>query len=234
MTVPTEARAVAGLRTLVVSTAPTPALAVIVLHGYAMEPEELAPFAQSIGVSGRFYFPAGPVAAEPRGSAWWPIDQARRRVALARGPRDLHEEHPAGAGAARQRLVDLLAAVRSECPGASVALVGFSQGGMLACDTVLRAHPAVDALALLSSSRIAADEWETLAPHLAGLPVLVTHGRTDDDLAFAAGEALRDFVTRAGADVQWLPFDGAQVIPLAAWRALRRFLKSLPPPADSI
>jgi len=62
---------------------------------------------------------------------------------------------------------------------------------------------------------------------LRGLPAFVSHGRADQDLAFTAGEALRDFVLAGGAEVSWVPFDGGHEIPLVVWRALRKFLSAL-------
>ena len=206
-------------------------LAVVVLHGYAMRPEDLVPFARSIGVAAEFYFPEAPLPADPAGLAWWPIEQEHRRRVLAAGPRDLFEEHPAGAARARQLLAEVVSAVRSRHPGLPLALVGFSQGGMLACDAIVRGEVRAEALALLSSSRIAADEWEPLAGSgigsLAGLPVLVSHGEQDHDLAFAAGIALRDFCLRAGGAVTWLAFPGGHEIPLLVWRGVRRFLSGV-------
>jgi len=69
--------------------------------------------------------------------------------------------------------------------------------------------------------------WWPLRERLRDLPVFVSHGRMDSDLAFSAGEALRDFMTASGAQVTWAPFDGGHEIPLAAWRGLRKFLYSL-------
>ncbi|MFN8581530.1 MAG: hypothetical protein U0163_11210 [Gemmatimonadaceae bacterium] len=154
------------------------------LHGYGMQPEDLAPFTRSIGVPARFYLPEGPVAANPVGRAWWPIDVAVRAAARAVGPRDLYRERPPGAARARQRLLELLADITADTSD-PVVLVGFSQGGMLALDAVLRERPAIAALALLSSSRISADEWERCSAAVTGLPVLVSHGQHDDDLSFA-------------------------------------------------
>ena len=57
--------------------------------------------------------------------------------------------------------------------------------------------------------------------------MLVSHGTHDTDLAFAAGEALRDFHRNSQARVTWQPFDGGHEIPLVVWRALRRFLAEL-------
>jgi phospholipase/carboxylesterase len=98
---------------------------------------------------------------------------------------------------------------------------------MLACDTVLCARQPVAGLALLSSSRIAFDEWLANGEALRDLPVLVAHGTYDPDLAFSAGEALRDFHRNSGARVTWQPFEGGHEIPLAVWRVLRRLITEL-------
>ena len=190
---------------------------VVVLHGRNMQAADLAPFGVSLGVDAHFVFPDAPLAAEP-GRTWWPVDsEARLR---AQGARDLQAMDPAGRVEARAQLGGLCAEVAT---GKRLALVGFSQGGMLAMDYVLHGGR-VHALALLSSTRIAFDEWRPLLPRLAGLPVLVAHGRGDEELSFAAGEALRDAALAGGADVTWFPFDGGHGIPLPAWRALRKFL----------
>lgn len=195
-------------------------LVVVMLHGRNMQAADLAPFGASLGIDAHFVFPDAPLAAEP-GRTWWPVaSEARLRE---HGARDLHAMHPAGRGEARAMLGALCDEAAS---GKRLALVGFSQGGMLAMDYVLHGGR-VDALALLSSTRIAFDEWQPLLPRLAGLPVLVAHGRDDGELSFAAGEALRDAALAGGARVTWLPFEGGHGIPLPVWRALRRFLAPL-------
>ena len=72
-----------------------------------------------------------------------------------------------------------------------------------------------------------AAEWQPLVERLRGLPVLVSHGRADPDLAFSAGEALRDLLAGGGADVTWVPFEQGHEIPLVVWRGLRKFLAPL-------
>lgn len=187
------------------------------LHGRNMQAADLAPFGASLGIDAHFVFPDAPLTVEP-GRTWWPVDaEARLRE---RGARDLYEMDPPGRAEARAQLGALC---NSVAEGKQLALVGFSQGGMLAMDYVLHGGR-VDALALLSSTRIAFDEWRPLLPRLAGLPVLITHGRSDEELSFAAGEGLRDAALAGGADVTWFPFDGGHGIPLSVWRALRKFL----------
>ena len=218
---------IAGLTALRVGDPAQARAQVVLLHGYAMRPEDLEPFSHSLGIPAVFYFPRGPREVAPNARAWWPIDEERRSRQLAAGPRDLHEEFPPGRLAARTTLCGFLDAIRGQATELPLILGGFSQGGMLACDTVLSERQPVSGLVLLSSSRIAFSEWLTHRETLAGLPVFISHGHNDNDLAFGAGEALRDFHVESRARVTWLPFEGGHEIPLVVWRALRRFLADL-------
>ncbi|HZE90108.1 MAG TPA: alpha/beta fold hydrolase, partial [Rhizobacter sp.] len=124
--------------------------------------------------------------------------------------------------------------LKRDAPGEPLILGGFSQGGMLACDVALHAQPhAVDALVLLSASRLAFDTWQPLQARLRGMPVFVAHGHEDPNLAFDAGLQLAEFARGAGARVTWVPFTGGHEIPLTVWRALRRFLKPLTTPTPA-
>ncbi len=214
---------IAGLRTVVVEPKDPCELVAVMLHGFAMAPEALSPFAHSLGIPARFFVPAAPLPA-PEGRSWWNIDVEVRARSLATGPRDLSTQHPPDAPAARARLLAFLEEVRAWDTKLPIALIGFSQGGMLACDTYLRSRPDVSSLGLLSSSRIMLDEWLPLVHRIDRMPVLISHGRNDADLAFSAGEALRDLLAGAGADVTWVPFGQGHEIPLVVWRALRKFL----------
>lgn len=215
------------LRTLVVQQSDAPQTLVILLHGYAMEPEDLAPFGRSIGVPAWYLFPQGPIAALPAGHAWWQIDHAAREAARLIAPRDLAGEVPAGLPAAREQLERFVTNCRARFQPQRLIVGGFSQGGMLTCDWQLHSPQGADALLLLSASRLNAPAWQARAAQLKALPVLISHGERDTDLAFAAGEQLRAFVEGAGAQVSWTAFAGGHEIPLAVWRAVRRFLFQL-------
>ena len=55
---------------------------VVLLHGFQMRPDDLAPFAHSLGVPAWFLFPEGPLEAQPEGRAWWHIDPDRRYLVV--------------------------------------------------------------------------------------------------------------------------------------------------------
>ncbi len=214
----------AGLRCLVQEIGSGSALRVLLLHGYRMRPEMLMPFAASVAVPGVYVAPQGPVEIAEGEYAWW-----HRQVelsAMPTGPRNLSDFDPADAPQARATL-SRLAAETATRAGDRLVVIGFSQGGMLAMDALLRGGLRMHGLALLSSSSIAAKQWAARSAPLRDLPTLVSHGREDAELAFAAGESLRDIAMAAGARVTWVPFDGGHEIPLPVWRAVRRFLKEL-------
>ena len=214
-----------GLRTTLVEPSGAVNGVVVLLHGYAMTPDELVPFARSLRLPFLFAFPEGPLPAEPGGRAWWTIDAATRAASIGSGPRDLKAEYPAGRAIARSRLQGMLSALRARCGAVPLVLGGFSQGAMLACDHAIVDAARIDGLIAMSASRIAIDDWKLSIERLSGLPAFVSHGREDPDLAFGAGEGLRDALAAAGAAVTWVPFDGGHGIPLVVWREMRRFLR---------
>jgi predicted esterase len=216
----------AGLPTSVIGPEDAP-LMLVLLHGYAMRPADLAPFAHSIGVPALFLLPQGPVTSPVGGHAWWSVDLDAREAAIAAGPRDLADDHPRGLPAAREHLGRFLDAAIARFQPRQLVLGGFSQGGMLSLDWALRGSRSVAALVLLSASLLSMSDWLPHRARLQNLPVFVSHGVTDPDLAFAAGERLRDFVLESGARGAWVSFDGGHEIPLVAWRGLRKFLGSL-------
>jgi phospholipase/carboxylesterase len=219
----------AGLRAVSIGDPDSARLAMILLHGFAMSPADLSPFAHSLGAPAWFLFPEGPLPAEPRGRAWWHIDPLLREQALAKGARDFAVQHPPDLPAARARLSAFINEVTARLHGRPLVLGGFSQGGMLTCDTVLRSTFPLAAMVLLSASRIAFDEWQPLLPNgrVKHLPTLVTHGESDADLAFTAGQALRDCLLDAGANLTWLSFQQGHEIPLVVWRQLRKLLATV-------
>ncbi|MBV9911000.1 MAG: hypothetical protein JOZ93_00410 [Sinobacteraceae bacterium] len=215
---------IGGLHSIVIAPDQPNGILVVILHGYSMTAGDLAPFASSLSVAATYLFPDGFLAAQPSGRAWFPMDIAARRAAQG-APRDLAERTPEGLAYARERLSAYLQACLRHFAPRRVVLGGFSQGGMLCCDLLLNSEVNVHGLLLWSASRLNYREWLQRAGRLQGLPVLLSHGEHDPELAFTAGLALRDFLADAGATVTWVPFAGGHEIPLVVWRSVRSFLR---------
>jgi phospholipase/carboxylesterase len=203
---------------------------VVLLHGFGAPGDDLVGLAGALASPARYVFPAAPLelggmyASELRGEqvplgygdgrAWWLIDLARLELDLRRGTiRDRRAEIPEGLETSRGHVVRLVDEVRARWPGQRLVLGGFSQGAMLALDVALQLPQPPDALLLMSGTLIAEAEWAPRFAKLAGVPVVMSHGRGDPLLPFAIAELLRDRLGGAGALVDWHPFDGGHEIP---------------------
>jgi phospholipase/carboxylesterase len=220
----------AGLTTHLVGPADATVTCVL-LHGFGAPGTDLVSLAEAIDAPARFVFPEAPLelgGMYGAARAWWLLDLARLEEELRRGvPSDRRGEIPEGLPAARlqvTRLLDQLQA-RFSIPDDKLVLGGFSQGAMVALDVALHREKRVAGVIELSGTLIAEAAWAPLMPKLAGLPVLMSHGRADALLPYAVAEALRDKLTRAGALVEWLPFVGGHEIPMAVVAAAGKFLR---------
>ena len=200
---------------------------VILLHGFGAPGDDLVSLWRMLRVPDdvRFVFPVAPLKLDdglPDGRAWWMLDMDR----IARGlPRDI-EEVPDGLAAARERVLAMLDDLdRHEgLPPDRVFLGGFSQGAMLACDTVLRSSRPFAGLLILSGSIIARHEWEERWPARKGLPVFQSHGTDDPLLPHDTAIQLKDSLLAHGLPVTWHEFRGGHEIPLSVLDQLGRFV----------
>ncbi len=228
---------VSGLRTWESGAGPRP---LILLHGYAAEPEEWLPFAQTFQVSAqrRFVFPEAPHQTTrtdgPRGGrAWWEL--ALSTYPLTRdGLPDLSRAHPPGLTDAAARIRRLLAELetRLKSPRDRQILGGFSQGAMISAEIAFRSDEPMQALILLSGATVDEAGWKAGLARRRGLPVFIAHGRQDTVLPFAASERLAQAMREAGLRVTWVPHDGIHDVPASVVDALNQFLASVDgPPA---
>jgi phospholipase/carboxylesterase len=202
---------------------------VVLMHGYGAPGADLVPLWRALAVPRevRFVFPEAPLELGGGGRAWWPIDMERLQERFNRdGAERLTEEVPPGSDAARAAVLEMLEILQRDFGAApeNTILGGFSQGAMLATDTVLRTDRPFAGLAILSGTLISRSEWLPLMPARKGLAVLQSHGRADPVLPFAIAEQLRDALTAAEVPVEFLPYNGGHGIPDSALTALARLI----------
>jgi phospholipase/carboxylesterase len=151
------------------------------------------------------------------------------------------EPHPYGSGrqwyglqpidwsqlpAARSALLE-----RLEALGASVALehtvlLGFSQGGAMALD----AGSALPLAGIVACSGYPHEGWQ---PGGSVAPVLLSHGRQDPVVPYAASEEILLRLQQAGGSAELLPFSGGHGIDPSVLPGIRAFVRQqLHLPAD--
>ncbi len=204
---------------------------VVLLHGFGAPGDDLVGLWKLIRVPNevRFVFPVAPLALDGGfhgGRAWWMLDMERiaRDMASGRG-RDV-QAVPKGLSEARAFVVALLDQLHHQwnVPSDKIILGGFSQGAMLACDTVLRTNRPFAGMVLLSGTLIAKDEWLPRIPNRKGLPVFQSHGTDDPLLPFDTAKDLRNALTDGGLAVDWHEFRGGHEIPFSVLKELGSFL----------
>lgn len=221
-----------GLRCQILDAADgAPQLLVILCHGYGAPGDDLVPLGAELlarvpALQGktRFLFPEAPLdlaeQGNPGGRAWWHLDMEKLILRQQGLPVPEETELPAELGRSRRMLLSLIdeATRDAKLPLSRVVLAGFSQGAMLTTDVALRLEEAPAALGIFSGTLVApaARDWSARAPARRGLKVFQTHGMADPLLSFQKAEALRELLSGAGLEVEFLSFRGGHTIVEAA------------------
>jgi len=218
-----------------------PELVVILCHGYGAPAQDLVPLAAELlnlrpelARRVRFVFPGAPLTLQgmPGARAWWDLPPELWQF----GERDWERYADVvveGLAPARRALLGVVQAVSASTglPLSRLVLGGFSQGAMLATDVALRLEEPPAGLVALSGILITKSDWSARAKRRSGLPVFQSHGRYDDILPFARGEALRTLLQEAGLQVEFVPFDGPHGIFPEVLERLAAFLAARLPEA---
>ena len=143
------------------------------------------------------------------------------------------EPHPYGVGrqwyglqpidwtqlpAAREALRQRLTALASSVPLASTVLLGFSQGGAMALDVGSRLPLA----GIVACSGYPHEGWE---PSTGMAPVLLSHGREDPVVPFAASQAVLERLQAGGHRAELLAFEGGHTIDQTVLPAIGTFVR---------
>lgn len=233
-----------GLTCRIISRLPEgvpPKLVVVLCHGFGAPGHDLVPIGDELfslypvlADSAEILFPAAPLSLDhlglPGGRAWWHIDMNELIGAIEHGNlRILRDRRPEGIDEARDLLLRMLDEVRQKThlPHSRFVLGGFSQGSMLAVEAALNWSEPPGGLCLWSSTLVNETEWRAKRTRLKGIPVVQSHGHQDQILPFAASLWLRDLLIEAGANVNFIEFDGPHTITPPGLEALAEMLERM-------
>ena len=198
-------------QTVEIETGSEPSASVIWLHGLGADGHDFEPIVPELRLPDtlplRFVFPHAPVRPVTLNGgmamrAWYDIISLDRN-----GPVDA-----AGINESSALLESLIA--REEQRGINpgrIVLAGFSQGGAIAINTVLRSGRKLAGLMALST-------WLALRETLQGdsvdasTPVFMAHGRFDPMIPMQYGRSAADALVDAGFDVDWHDYPMAHAV----------------------
>jgi len=185
--------------------------ALVLLHGWGAPGDDLVSLGEELARAApmRVVLPAAPLEMPHGGRAWYD-----------RGATDSDPQ----IGRARAAIEGVIATLgqRGVAPE-RVVVAGFSQGGILSIEVGLAGRTRLAGIAVLSGRALS--HPARVYSHLRGLPVFWSHGRSDDRIPFARGEAFRDRASAAGALIEPVPFEGGHAIPPVVVEALGRWLR---------
>lgn len=199
---------------------------IVMFHGYGANMRDLAPLASISPDLQKFnwIFPNGPLAVPigPHmfGQAWFPIDMTRFETGDIG---DLYcSKTPEGMNEACENIEKLLDVVKEETP--SLIFGGFSQGSMMALETVLKNKYNPKGLILLSSTLVNRTKLNERKSHLT-CPIFQSHGSSDMVLPVEFARELRDEIK--DLDLTYHEFQGGHEIPPPVLFDMISFLKEL-------
>jgi phospholipase/carboxylesterase len=193
----------------------------VLLHGWGADADDLLDLGEVLLQDG-----------ELRGDATAPETTAAAdgvSVVALRAP----EPHPYGTGrqwydlqpldwaalpAARAALRGRLEGLAGSVPLQRTVLLGFSQGGAMALDV----GSGLPLAGIVACSGYPHEGWQ---PAGSLPPVLLSHGRQDPVVPFAASLELQRLLGQAGARVQLLPFEGGHGIDPQLLPAVATFVR---------
>ena len=121
---------------------------------------------------------------------------------------------PAARTALQQRLLELGESV----PLPRTAVLGFSQGGAMALDV----GSSLPLAAIVACSGYPHEGWQ---PPSSTAPVLLSHGREDPVVPFAASEQLQQLLQTGGHQAELLAFSGGHTIDAAMLPSIAAFVR---------
>lgn len=220
---------IAGLKVVKIDGDPS-ADTIILLHGFGANNRDLVGLSKIYNENPKptWIFPQGPLKIQFSkdfvGHAWFDVD-----MALLRSVEDMNNDELGEAFSKELEIsrkpVELLIKELS-IPRSKLVLGGFSQGAVLAIDTMLHCSEQIKALLIFSGTLVYENYWRQLLPVHKKTPFFQSHGRADPILPVQRAEKLEKLLLSEGLDGKLHLFNGGHTIPIELYGKIYDFLKS--------
>ncbi|MEO0335740.1 MAG: hypothetical protein AAF202_05075 [Pseudomonadota bacterium] len=221
---------IGGLKALRWGATDEAAPQIVVFHGYGASAYDLFDLGRVLDPEQRmrWIFPQGHLdlgqSMMMAGYAWFPIDVMAAQEAIERsGGLKYADVRPKGLDEALDRSLKFLKAIHFD-PNRDF-LGGFSQGSMMCVELQRKLPMGLKKLLLFSSSIVDVKGLEAEGTLFDGVEVFQSHGSYDEVLPLSGAEALRDSLSKLGANVEFREFPGGHEIPMPILQNCQKFLK---------
>ena len=189
----------------------------VLLHGYGSNEADLMGLAPYLDPRLGVVSVRAPITLAMGGHAWYELDWTPQGLRL-----DM-----AAAIAARDQVAALVQTLCSQWAVAAenLYLLGFSQGAGLALSAALELPQRLGGVAFLSGLFLREALPQKDLEHLQDLPVLMTHGRHDQTIPLADGQATRELISTLPLKLEYREYDMAHEINAACLEDLRTWFQ---------
>jgi phospholipase/carboxylesterase len=219
-----------SLNTVLISPAKElPKSIVVLCHGFGASGTDLVGCFEDIldclpdeTPKSAFLFPEAPIDLSDEGMygarAWWSINMAQLMQMNATNSFDqMRQAVPPGIDSARDLLCNCVHACQEKYKWSQVPIIlgGFSQGAMLTVDVALRGTlEHVIGLLVFSGALVCESLWREAANKKPlNIPIIQSHGRSDQVLAISTGRWLNGLLNEIGCQGSLIEFNGPHTIP---------------------
>ena len=188
--------------------------ALVAIHGWQGNRSSMCPIMISMNIKNIcWYFPQAPYSVGKKGDTWsWSYE-------ISEGVWEIDEP---------KRLLEVFfSELFTKFTSKNVYVIGFSQGGLVCLDFVLFLNKSLGGVfSIAGFLRQPKAKIERFHPSQKKTPILISHGRNDDQVPARASENAYQLLKKQGANVELHLYNGKHKIGVESIRKIREIIQS--------
>ena len=197
----------------IVKTENSPEKALVAIHGWQGNRFSMRPIMKSMNIKNIcWYFPLAPYPVGKNGDAWsWSYE-------ISEGVWEIDEP--------KRLLEDFFSELFTKFTSKNVYVIGFSQGGLVCLDFVLFLNKSLGGVfSIAGFLRQPKAKIERFHPSQKKTPILISHGRNDDQVPARASENAYQLLKKQGANVELHLYNGKHKIGVESIRKIKEIIQ---------
>ena len=188
--------------------------ALVAIHGWQGNRSSMRPIIKSMNIKNIcWYFPQAPYPIGKNGDSWsWSYE-------ISEGVWEIDEP--------KRLLEDFFSELFTKFTSKNVYVMGFSQGGLVCLDFVLFLNKSLGGVfSIAGFLRQPKAKIERFHPSQQKTPILISHGRNDDQVPARASENAYQLLKKQNANVELHLYNGKHKIGVESIRKIKEIIQS--------